>query len=182
MSFGRIRPCKQLHPQFGEDLGGQALGLGLGGLDLRAISLVYRRAHDERLTAGGDLAAYQVLGALATGIVADRARLYRLPAPRHLVQHHDVEVAVVGERERPRDRGGGHDEDVDVAAALALQRHPLMQPEPVLLVDHREREVVEGDTLLDERVRAHDEVDRPVGDPLRMRSLSLPRTPPDRSA
>ena len=77
----------------------------------------------------------------------------------------DVEVAVVRERERPRDRRGGHDQHVRVAA-LALQRHPLVQAEPMLLVDDGEREVGEAHRLLHQRVRADHEVHRPVGDAL----------------
>ena len=50
-------------------------------------------------------------------------------------------------------------------APLGLQRAALMQPEPVLLVDHREREVGERDRLLHERVGAHHQVDLPSAIP-----------------
>ena len=74
---------------------------------------------------------------------ADGPRSIGQPPGRQLVEDRDVEVAVVGQRERP---GIGVAVMISTsmsAPSLALQRHPLVQAEPVLLVDDREREIAE---------------------------------------
>jgi hypothetical protein len=43
------------------------------------------------------------------------------------------------------------------------KRHALMHAEPVLLVDHGQRQVGEFDILLHQRMRADHELDRAVG-------------------
>ena len=48
------------------------------------------------------------------------------------------------------------------STALAPQQVALLDAEAVLLVDHRDAEVGELHALVDQRVRADDEVDRPV--------------------
>ena len=90
---------------------------------------------------------------------------HRLATLRELVEDHDVQIAVVGEGEAPRDGRGRHDQHVRLPA-LALERHPLMQPEPVLFVDDRERQVVEGHALLHQRMGTDHEVDVARSDPL----------------
>ena len=49
---------------------------------------------------------------------------------------------------------------------LFLQHHPLVDPEPVLLVDDGQGQVGELDPLLHQRVRADHHVHRPAPDPL----------------
>ena len=73
-----------------------------------------------------------------------------------LAQDGDVEVAVGGQRERARDRRRGHVQHVrrEPGRRLAVQRAALVDAEAVLLVDHRDREAVELDRVLDQRVRA----------------------------
>ena len=166
-------PVQQIHAEVREDLGRQALGLGLGRLHLRPVPFVDRRADHEALPAGAHLRAHQVVRALAVLRSAHRPRLDGLTALRHLVEHDHVEVAVVGERQGPRDRGRGHDQDVGLDA-LALQGHPLVQAEPMLLVDDRERQVVERHALLHQRVGPDRQVDRTVGDPLHDARAVLP--------
>ena len=81
---------------------------------------------------------------------------------RHLAHDRHVEVAVGRERERPRDGRGGHDQDVRVHA-LGAQRRALHDAEAVLFVDHCQAELAKADGILDERVRADDEVQRAAG-------------------
>ena len=50
--------------------------------------------------------------------------------------------------------------------ALRSQRRALLDPEPVLLVDHRDTERREPDVVGEKSVGADDEVDRTVGEPL----------------
>ena len=47
---------------------------------------------------------------------------------------------------------------------LVAQRRPLLDTEPVLLVDDDRAEAVEVDALLDQRVGADHDVDRAVGE------------------
>ena len=47
---------------------------------------------------------------------------------------------------------------------LFAQRRPLQHAEPMLLVDHHQPELPEGDVALDQRVRADHQMDRPVLD------------------
>ena len=82
-----------------------------------------------------------------------------------LVEHGHVEIAVDGECERTRDRRRRHHEHVGqhvraaVRRGLVLERDALRHAEAVLLVDHDDAERTEAHALLDERVRADDEVD-----------------------
>ena len=92
---------------------------------------------DERLPAGPDLGANEVVRPLSVLGGTNRPGIDGLTPLRHLVQDDDVQIAVVRERQRSRDRRGGHDQHVRLHA-LPLQRHPLVQPEPMLLIDHRE--------------------------------------------
>ena len=94
----------------------------------------------------------------------------------------DVEVAVVRERQRPRDRRRGHDQHVRLRA-LALQRHPLMQTEPMLLVD-RPRATGRGTPRPPGPARACPTTrsTAPSAIPCTMRARSLPVTAPVRSA
>ena len=77
-----------------------------------------------------------------------RAGVDRLAAGRLLGQRRDVHVAEIGEHQRARDRRRGHHQEID-RLALAGEREALVDAEAVLLVDHGEAEVAEGDALLE---------------------------------
>ena len=138
-----------------------------------------RRSRRRRRTPGGRRRPRRARGprrrrdpaAVRAAIVADRAA-----AGGQLVEHRDIEIAVVGQGERPRDRRRRHDQDVDVARALARQRHALVQAEPVLLVDHRQAEIGERHAFLDERVRADHQIERSVGRGLQRSARGLRRS------
>ena len=84
----------------------------------------------------------------------------RFPSRRLFVEPRYVHVAVAREEERARDRRRGHDQKLGaVACALGLEREPLMHAEAVLLVDDDEAEVLERDLLLEQRVRADQDID-----------------------
>ncbi len=84
----------------------------------------------------------------------------RLPSWRLLVEARDIHVAIAREQERARDGRCGHDQKLGAAAAaLALQSEPLMHAEPMLLVDHDQAEIAELDALLEESVRADQNID-----------------------
>ena len=82
----------------------------------------------------------------------------RLAAGRLLAQFGDVHVAEISQHQRARDRRRGEHQHVD-RFALLRQRQPLMHAEAVLLVDDGEREIVERDVFLEQRVGADQEID-----------------------
>ena len=76
-----------------------------------------------------------------------------------LVEHRHVQVAEHGHRQGARYRGGGHVQDVrcDPGVGLALERRPLVDAEPVLLVDNGDSQPAEHDRILDQRMGADDD-------------------------
>jgi hypothetical protein len=137
----------------------EALELGGGGARLQCLGLLDERADDERLAARAQLLADALVSALALALGGGHERVDRPPARRQLAQHGHVEVAVGGQRERARDRRGGHVQHVrgQRRRRLAVERAALVDAEAVLLVDHDDREAVELDGGLDQRVRADEQ-------------------------
>ena len=82
-----------------------------------------------------------------------------LTAPRQLPQRRRLQVAVDGERNRARDRRRGHHQQMrrDAAFCLGAQLIPLLDAEPVLLVDHHHAELMELDRFLNQRMGADDD-------------------------
>ena len=137
----------------------QPLVLGRRRARLQRLGLLDQRAHDERLAPRVELLADEVVGPRALGIGRRDVRLHR-PAPaRQLAQRGDVEVAVAQQRHRARDRRRRHVQDVrhEPRLRLGVQRRALAHAEAVLLVDDDDRQPVEHDVGLDQRVRPHDE-------------------------
>ena len=141
--------------EVGERTLGEALELFGGGGGFEFVGLFDQRADDEGLVAGGGLCA-DALVDLVTFVRLDDAGLDALAAGWEFVDGGVVEFAVDGEGEGARNRGGGHDQQV--GRAFAAQGVALEHAEAVLLVDHGETEVVEGDTFFDQGVGADDEV------------------------
>ena len=75
---------------------------------------------------------------------------------RRSSQVRDVEIGQHDLAERSRNRRGGHQEHVR-RTALGAESLTLCDAEPVLLVDHGEREICEVDRLLHEGVRPDDD-------------------------
>jgi hypothetical protein len=128
-----------------------------GGLEIHRFRLLHERIHDVDLSALGHLVGEKLVDLRAPGVGA-RLRADGLAAGRQLVEHADVEVAVERERERPRDGRRRHHEHVG-PLALALEPRALVHAEAVLLVHHGQAQALEGDALLDQRVRADDAPD-----------------------
>ncbi len=78
------------------------------------------------------------------------------PADRHL--------APLREQQRARDRRRGHHQHVG-PLALAAEQEPLIDAEPVLLVDDGQREVAILDRLLEQRMRADHDGDAAAREP-----------------
>ena len=93
-----------------------------------------------------------------------RARVDRLPPGRLLAQLADVHVAEIGQHQRARDRRRGHHQHVD-GFALLREREPLVHAEPVLLVDDRKRQVVEGNVVLKKCMRANEQMNVAAREP-----------------
>ena len=88
-------------------------------------------------------------------------RAHRLPPGRLLGQAADLHLAPLRQQQRARDRRRGHHQHVG-EFALAAQQQPLIHAEPVLLVDHRQRQVVVLHALLEQRVGADDQRHRAI--------------------
>jgi len=83
---------------------------------------------------------------------------HREPPRRRIVDQRQLPNIHQRHAERPRDRGCGHAENVD-AGPKVLQRLLLLHPEPLLLVDNHEAELVELDGLTQKRMGADDDID-----------------------
>ena len=89
----------------------------------------------------------------------------RLAPRRLLVEARDVHVAIGGQQQRARDRRRRHHQELGAAScAFGLQREALMHAEAMLLVDDRKREIAERDVVLEQRMRADDDVDLARGE------------------
>ena len=136
----------------------------LGGGEVDRLALLDQRADPISLPARGDMAAEPV-DHLGQPLGADHPGLDRLAARRHLVEPADVHLAIMGERQRARDRRRGHHQQMRRPLGLLREHHPLRDAEAMLLVDHREAELLVGDRLLEDGVGADQDVDRAVGEP-----------------
>ena len=90
--------------------------------------------------------------------VRHRAGIDRLAPGRLLAQFRDVHVAEIGQHQRARDRRRAQHQHVD-RLALGGQREPLAHAKAMLLVDHGQRQRLEDDVVLDQRVGADQHID-----------------------
>ena len=129
------------------------LGLGRGGR-AGVVSLGHERADDVRLAALVQQPAH-AREHLVAPVQAEHAGDDRRSPRRQLVEHRHLQVAVDRERQRPRDRGRGHVQHVRrrPLAGLLLERLPLLDAEPVLLVDDGHAQLPVVDARLDQGVR-----------------------------
>ncbi len=153
---------QQLDGQIGKDLGGEVLGHDAGRLQIDLLRGLDQRIDDVGLAPLRHLGAHQPVDVVAPRRGLDGGA-NRLAARRAIAHHRDVHVATGGQRERPRNRRRGHQQDVGVQA-LVGQRAALQHAEAVLLVDHDQRQRLEGDVVLDQGVRSDDELHLPGGD------------------
>jgi len=117
-------------------------------------------AHHVRLVTGGHLLPQPTPGAVQEGRLLGRrnhVRRDRRTPPRQLRQGGDLQVPVDGHGHRTRDGRRRHDQHVRRLFGLRAQRVPLLDTEPVLLVNHHQAEVGEVDTLVQQGVRAEDD-------------------------
>ena len=161
LSFDGIWPCRRPRRRPASSSFASRSYSSVAAFASRALGALDERAHDVRLAAGRDLGAQP----LVHGHALERARpddlgRDRRAARRQLAQLGPVEVAVDEHRRGARDRRRGHDEHVGLVA-LAAQQLALLDAEPVLLVDHDDPRSRELARLVDQRVRADEDVDRP---------------------
>ena len=108
----------------------------------------------------------------------DGARVDRLPPGGLFAQLGDVHVAEIRQHQRARDRRRGQHQHVD-GFALAGQREALVHAEAMLLVDDRQRQRLECDVVLNQRMGADQNVDvagcKPFEDVARARRPSRGR-------
>ncbi len=144
------QPHAEFGPACGETLRHRGRGPKVG-----ALGLLDDRQHHVGLASLAALRAHELHDALPLTASSHRGA-DGAPARRPLTQRRDVEVSVQGEGEGARDRRSREQQHVG-RGALADQRGPLLDAEPVLLVDHHQPQPVEGDALLHQRVSPHDE-------------------------
>ncbi len=135
----------------------------LGRHQVRDVRFLDQRADPIGLLAVGDGRA-QPLDDLAGAFARNRHRLDRLSSGRLLCQFRHVHVAEGGKHERARDRGGGHHQHMR-RDPLGSQAQALVHPEPVLLVDDRQHQVAVVDRILEQRMRADDDLRLSGGNP-----------------
>ncbi len=173
-----MRPCTRPDGEVGK--GGLHRLEGLErGLQLQRLGLLDEGADPVGLRALGAALADAPDHLVAPRLVHELRDHGRAPRGQ-LVDDRHVEVRVVAHRERARNRGRAHHELVRLGA-LAGEGEPLRHAETVLLVDDGEPQAVEGDLVLEERVRADRELrlalrDRLQGGLLRAR-LEAAREP-----
>jgi hypothetical protein len=89
-------------------------------------------------------------------------RVDRLPAGWFLGQSGDIKIAIGREHEGARNRRRRHHQRVH-APAFPGELKPLLDAEPMLLVDHCQPEVAEDYAFLHQRMGAKDEWNRAIG-------------------
>ena len=94
----------------------------------------------------------------AEALQRQRARLDRLASFGLLADRGNIHVAEIGQHQAARDRRRRHHQNVG-ALALVAKGEALVHAEAMLLVDHRETKIPEGDGLLKQRMRADHDVD-----------------------
>ena len=129
----------------------------LGGGDVDHFGLFDQRTDPVDAAAGIERALDRI-DHFGKPLERQRAGIDFLPAGRLLAQFRDIHVAEIGQHQRARDGRRRQHQKID-RLALTRECQPLMHAETVLLVDNGEREIVEGDVLLKQRVRADDKVD-----------------------
>ena len=82
-----------------------------------------------------------------------------------LIKDRTVHFTISREREAARNRRCRHDQQMRNAPALARQHEPLGDAETMLLVDNGNGERLVGHGLLENRMRANEDVDRTVSQP-----------------
>ena len=162
---------------FGSEHLGEMRMARLGGGQLRPVGALDQRAHPVDLRALVELDA-QALDQPLDGVHGHGLGDDRLAPGRLLGQPRHVEIAIVRHQERARDRRRRHDQEVGAAlarflAALALQGKALVHAEAVLLVDDGERQVLELNVGLEQRMRADQDVDLAALQPLQERFARL---------
>ena len=155
--FGLHAPVQETQFQLAEDLLLQAGMFLRGGEQFALFALFHQRVDNEGLVPALDLAFHEGIGAFAFGGGEDIG-LDGLAAGGQLVHDGKVKVAVDGEGERTRDGGGGHDEQVRVGA-LGAQEGALLDAEAVLFVNGDKLQVLEGDRVFEQGMRADDDQD-----------------------
>ena len=123
-----------------------------------ALSFLNQRTDDIDLPSGRDLLFHKGIDSLSHPF-PDRVGRYRRAAGRQFVDDRHIQVAVQDERKRARDWGCRHDERVR-RFAFSAQAGALRHAEAMLFIGHDCPQFRKRHTLLNERMRAHDDVCR----------------------
>ena len=153
-------------PQSGQRPGGH-LGVQLGqglrlarGLLALAASLPDAGDHDVGLATTPHLLAHPLPRPVEPGGAfghRDDGRLDRLSTGGELAERRDLQISEHRHRDGARDGRGRHDQHVGCHLGAVDQRCPLLDAEPVLLVDDQQTQLGELHVVLDQRMGADDE-------------------------
>ena len=147
------------------DPGGQALGQvggpDLGRLDVEDFGFRHQRADPEGLGTVPGGVGQPLDDAVHPGQGGGRGH-HRLAAGGLLVDPRHVQVAEQGQLQGPGDGGRGQGDQVH-GLPLGHQPSALRHAEPVLLVDHGERQTMEADLVLEEGMGADHQARRSIG-------------------
>ena len=150
---------QQVDARFRED-GLQVVGELRGGEEFEVLVLLNEGGDDERLPPFADLAHDEPVRLLPGGVL-NQFGFDGRAARWKFVDDAEFQIAVCGQRQRAGDGRGAHDEHVGAARE---ELAALLHAEAVFLVHDGQPEVVEADVLLNERLRAHDDVHVPLRD------------------
>ena len=156
----RHPPVQQPQPQVGKHFPRQPLVLVHRGARVQLLRFLNQRADDERLPPGRHLLPHKPVGGPAL-VLRHNARHYLLAPRRQFVYGGNIQVAVQRQLQRARYRRGRHHQGVGLLCAPPPQCRPLLYPEAVLLVGDRQRQVGHLHPILDERVRAYQQIQMP---------------------
>ena len=132
---------------------------------LERLRLLHQRADDEGLLPARRGTSDALVGVVAL-VGSKEFGDGELAARRHLVDGRQVQVAEQAEVQRARNRRGGHDQQMWHGYAITrapTERDPLANAEAVLLVDNDQAEPGELESVLNERLRADDDVQVTAG-------------------
>ena len=134
-------------------------------LEFQRFTLLNERIDDVDLAAEREFVLEEAEHRIPRGVGAVDGS-DRLAARGEFIEQADVEVAVGRHGQGARNGGSGHDEHVGRRGGFGPQLRPLLDSEPVLLVDDGQAELAENHARLDQRMGPDRDADLPGRDAL----------------
>ena len=160
LGFGRHLSVHHAHFPFREKPDEPFTAL-LDAFQVKFFILLYQRIDHIDLTAGLEFVGDQTIN-LHPVVLVSQARVNRFAARRQFIDHRHVKIAVKGHGQRARYRRRRHDQNMRSRCPLAPHPGTLSHAESVLFIDHGDTELMELDLLLQQSMRADQNVDLTV--------------------